>query len=129
MSVNPPNININIDELNKLINGPHEVTVQSYTRSEIRLIIETVDELVELIVDKKYDIESKIKEIGYDVNNLTDIDIYDVIDLIMKIEKDLYVSISDGVIEDDPFDDFLRKVYSMIISKRRDEKLGDLGIN
>jgi hypothetical protein len=128
MSVNPPNININIDELNKLKNGPHEVTVQSYTRSEIRLI-ETVDELVELIVDKKYDIESKIKEIGYDINNLTDIDIYDVIDLIMKMEKDLDVSISDGVMEDDHFDDFLRKVYSMIISKRRDEKLGDLGIN
>ncbi len=128
MSVNPPNININIDEINKLKNGPHEVTVQSYTRSEIRLI-ETVDELVELIVDKKYDIESKIKEIGYDINNLTDIDIYDVIDLIMKMEKDLDVSISDGVMEDDHFDDFLRKVYSMIISKRRDEKLGDLGIN
>lgn len=125
MSVNPPNININI---NKLKNGPHVVTVQSYTRSEIRLI-ETVDELVELIVDKKYDIESKIKEIGYDINNLTDIDIYDVIDLIMKMEKDLDVSISDGVMEDDHFDDFLRKVYSMIISKRRDEKLGDLGIN
>ena len=128
MSVNPPNININIDELNKLKNGTHEVTVQSYTRSEIRLI-ETVDELVELIVDKKYNIESKIKEIGYDINNLTDIDIYDVIDLIMKMEKDLDVSISDGVMEDDHFDDFLRKVYSMIISKRRDEKLGDLGIN
>jgi acyl carrier protein len=125
MSVNPPNININIDEINKLKNGPHDLK-PSYTRSEIRSI-ETVDELVELIVDKNYDIEFDIRSIGYNTNNLVDVDDLDIIELIMRIEKALDVSISDNILEE--FNGFLQRVYSLIISKRRDKKLGDLGIN
>jgi acyl carrier protein len=89
------------------------------------ILINNIDELVNLLVDENYDIESKIKLIGYDVNNLIDVDDLDIVELIMQIEKDLDVNISDNFIE---FNEFLKKVYSMIVSKRREKKLRDLGI-
>jgi acyl carrier protein len=122
MSVNPPNININFDKID--LSGKQKIK-RDNLKEEI--LINNIDELVDLLVDKNYDIESKIKSIGYDINDLIEVDDLDIVELIMQIEKDLDVSISDNII--DEFNGFLQKVYSMIISKRRDEKLGNLGIN
>ena len=125
MSVNPPNINFNnINLLNK-----HDIKVTELIKRDNfkeEIVINNIDELVDLLVNENYDIESKIKSIGYDVNNLVDVDDLDIIELIMQIEKDLDVSISDNII--DEFNEFLNKIYSMVVSKRRDKKLRDLGI-
>ena len=122
MSVNPPNININFDKID--LSGKQKIK-RDNLKEEI--LINNIDELVDLLVDKNYDIESKIKSIGYDINDLIEVDDLDIVELIMKIEKDLDVSISDNII--DEFNGFLQKVYSIVVSRRRDKKLGDLGIN
>jgi acyl carrier protein len=49
----------------------------------------------------------------------------DIVELIMQIEKDLDVNISDNSIE---FNGFLEKIISKVILQRRDKKLKDLGI-
>ena len=125
MSINPANINnINFDNIN--LSGKHDIKMSPIPKKEIQLI-KNVEELVDLLVDNDYDIESLIKKIGYNIKNLYDVDDLDIIELIMTIEKDLDVSISDYIL--DEFNGFLEKVYSMYISKKRDKKLGDLGIN
>jgi hypothetical protein len=127
MSINSPNINnINFDKINSSSN--YEIKVKkSIKEDDNNLLINNIDELVDLLVNKNYDIESQIKSIGYDINDLVEVDDLDIVELIMKIEKDLDVSISDNII--DEFNGFLKKLYSMIVSKRRDKKLDDLGIN
>jgi hypothetical protein len=123
MSVNPPNVNFNNINLSK-----HDIKVTELIKRDNfkeEIVINDIDELVNLLVDEKYDIESKIKLIGYDVNNLVNVDDLDIIELIMQIEKDLDVSISDNCIE---FNGFLEKVISRVILQRRDKKLRDLGI-
>ncbi len=126
MSVNPPNINtINFDKINLSSKQNNNEIKRDNFKEEI--LINNIDELVDLLVDKNYDIESKIKSIGYDINDLIDVDDLDIIELIMQIEKDLDVSISDNII--DEFNGFLKKVYSIVVSRRRDKKLDDLGIN
>jgi hypothetical protein len=121
MSVNPPNINF--DNIN--LSGTQKINIVESIKDDTNLI-NNIDELVNLLVDKEYDIESQIKSIGYNINNLVDVDDLDIVELIMRIEKDLDISISDNII--DEFSGFLQKIHSMIISKRRDKKLGDLGI-
>ena len=125
MSVNPPNINnINFDKID--LSGKQKINEIKRNNLKEEILINNIDELVDLLINKNYDIESKIKSIGYDINDLIDVDDLDIIELIMQIEKDLDVNISDNFIE---FNGFLQRVYSLIISKRRDKKLGDLGIN
>jgi acyl carrier protein len=124
MSVNPPNINnINFDKID--LSSKQKINEIKRDNFKEEILINNIDELVNLLVDENYDIESKIKLIGYDVNNLIDVDDLDIVELIMQIEKDLDVNISDNFIE---FNEFLKKVYSMIVSKRREKKLRDLGI-
>ncbi len=126
MSVNPPNINtINFDKIN--LSSRQKINEIKRDNFKEEILINNIDELVDLLVDKNYDIESKIKSIGYDINDLIDVDDLDIIELIMQIEKDLDVSISDNII--DEFNGFLKKVYSIVVSRRRDKKLDDLGIN
>jgi acyl carrier protein len=126
MSVNPPNINnINFDKID--LSSKQNINEIKRNNLKEEILINNIDELVNLLVDKNYDIESKIKSIGYDINDLIEVDDLDIVELIMQIEKDLDVSISDNII--DEFNGFLKKVYSMIVSKRRDKKLDDLGIN
>lgn len=126
MSVNPPNINtINFDKID--LSGKQKINEIKRDNFKEEILINNIDELVDLLVDKNYDIESKIKSIGYDINDLIDVDDLDIIELIMQIEKDLDVSISDNII--DEFNGFLKKVYSIVVSRRRDKKLDDLGIN
>jgi hypothetical protein len=126
MSVNPPNINnINFDKID--LSSKQNINEIKRNNLKEEILINNIDELVDLLVDKNYDIESKIKSIGYDINDLIEVDDLDIVELIMQIEKDLDVSISDNII--DEFNGFLKKVYSMIVSKRRDKKLDDLGIN
>jgi hypothetical protein len=126
MSVNPPNINnINFDKID--LSGKQKINEIKRDNLKEEILINNIDELVDLLVDKNYDIESKIKSIGYDINDLIEVDDLDIVELIMQIEKDLDVSISDNII--DEFNGFLQKVYSIVVSRSRDKKLGDLGIN
>jgi acyl carrier protein len=126
MSVNPPNINnINFDKID--LSGKQKINEIKHDNFKEEILINNIDELVDLLINKNYDIETKIKSIGYDIDDLLEVDDLDIVELIMQIEKDLDVSISDNII--DEFNGFLQRVYSLIISKRRDKKLGDLGIN
>jgi hypothetical protein len=106
MSVNPPNINtINFDKIN--LSSKQKINEIKRDNFKEEILINNIDELVDLLINKNYDIESKIKLIGYDVNNLIDVDDMDIVEIIMQIEKDLDVSISDNFIE---FNGFLEKV-------------------
>ena len=125
MSVNPPNINnINFDKID--LSSKQNINEIKRNNLKEEILINNIDELVNLLVDKNYDIESKIKSIGYDIDDLLEVDDLDIVELIMQIEKDLDVNISDNFIE---FNEFLEKVYSMIVSKRRNKKLEELGIS
>jgi len=124
MSVNPPNINnINFDKID--LSGKQKINEIKRNNLKEEILINNIDELVDLLINKNYDIESKIKLIGYDVNNLIDVDDLDIVELIMQIEKDLDVSISDNFIE---FNGFLEKVISKFTLQKRDKRLKDLGI-
>jgi acyl carrier protein len=124
MSVNPPNINtINFDKIN--LSSRQKINEIKRDNFKEEILINNIDELVDLLINKNYDIESKIKLIGYDVNNLIDVDDMDIVEFIMQIEKDLDVNISDNFIE---FNGFLEKIISKVILQRRDKKLKDLGI-
>lgn len=125
MSVNPPNINnINFDKID--LSSKQKINEIKRDNFKEEILINNIDELVDLLINKNYDIETKIKSIGYDIDDLLEVDDLDIVELIMQIEKDLDVSISDNII--DEFNGFLKKVYSMIVSKRREKKLRDLGI-
>ncbi len=88
-------------------------------------MIYTIEELSKFFIDNNIDFLSQIKNFGYSEGDF--VDIMDIIQIILDIEKDYNISVSDGVMNL-----LIDKEYSIIksyfINEVRDKKLNDLGI-
>jgi hypothetical protein len=88
-------------------------------------MINTIEELSKFFIDNNIDFLSQIKNFGYSEGDF--VDIMDIIQIILDIEKDYNISVSDGVMNL-----LIDKEYSIIksyfINEVRDKKLNELGI-
>ena len=88
-------------------------------------MIYTIEELSKFFIDNNIDFLSQIKNFGYSEGDF--VDIMDIIQIILDIEKDYNISVSDAVMNL-----LIDKEYSIIksyfINEVRDKKLNELGI-
>jgi len=88
-------------------------------------MIYTIEELSKFFIDNNIDFLYQIKNFGYSEGDF--VDIMDIIQIILDIEKDYNISVSDGVMNL-----LIDKEYSIIksyfINEVRDKKLNELGI-
>lgn len=88
-------------------------------------MINTIEELSKFFIDNNIDFLSQIKNFGYSEGDF--VDIMDIIQIILDIEKDYNISVSDGVMNL-----LIDKEYSIIksyfINEVRNKKLNELGI-
>lgn len=88
-------------------------------------MIYTIEELSKFFIDNNIDFLYQIKNFGYSEGDF--VDIMDIIQIILDIEKDYNISVSDGVMNL-----LIDKEYSIIksyfINEVRDKKLKELGI-
>jgi hypothetical protein len=88
-------------------------------------MIYTIEELSKFFIDNNIDFLSQIKNFGYSEGDF--VDIMDIIQIILDIEKDYNIGVSDGVMNL-----LIDKEYSIIksyfINEVRDKKLNELGI-
>jgi hypothetical protein len=88
-------------------------------------MIYTIEELSKFFIDNNIDFLYQIKNFGYSEGDF--VDIMDIIQIILDIEKDYNISVSDGVMNL-----LIDKEYNIIksyfINEVRDKKLNELGI-
>ena len=88
-------------------------------------MIYTIEELSKFFIDNNIDFLYQIKNFGYSEGDF--VDIMDIIQIILDIERDYNISVSDGVMNL-----LIDKEYNIIksyfINEVRDKKLNELGI-
>lgn len=88
-------------------------------------MIYTIEELSKFFIDNNIDFLSQIKNFGYSEGDF--VDIMDIIQIILDIERDYNISVNDAVMNL-----LIDKEYSIIksyfINEVRNKKLNDLGI-
>ena len=88
-------------------------------------MIYTIEELSKFFIDNNIDFLAQIKNFGYSEGDF--VDIMDILQIILDIEKDYNISVSDGVMNL-----LIDKEYNIIksyfINEVRDKKLNELGI-
>jgi len=88
-------------------------------------MINTIEELSKFFIDNNIDFLSQIKNFGYSEGDF--VDIMDIIQIILDIERDYNISVNDAVMNL-----LIDKEYSIIksyfINEVRNKKLNDLGI-
>lgn len=88
-------------------------------------MIYTIEELSKFFIDNNIDFLAQIKNFGYSEGDF--VDIMDILQIILDIEKDYNISVSDGVMNL-----LIDKEYNIIksyfINEVRNKKLNDLGI-
>ena len=88
-------------------------------------MINTIEELSKFFIDNNIYFLAQIKNFGYSEGDF--VDIMDILQIILDIEKDYNISVSDGVMNL-----LIDKEYNIIksyfINEVRNKKLNDLGI-
>ena len=88
-------------------------------------MIYTIEELSKFFIDNNIDFLAQIKNFGYSEGDF--VDIMDILQIILDIEKDYNISINDEVLNL-----LIDKEYNIIksyfINEVRNKKLNDLGI-
>ena len=88
-------------------------------------MIYTIEELSKFFIDNNIDFLSQIKNFGYSEGDF--VDIMDILQIILDIERDYNISVNDGVMNL-----LIDKEYNIIksyfINEVRNKKLNDLGI-
>lgn len=88
-------------------------------------MINTIEELSKFFIDNNIDFLSQIKNFGYSEGDF--VDIMDILQIILDIEKDYNISVNDAVMNL-----LIDKEYNIIksyfINEVRNKKLSDLGI-
>lgn len=88
-------------------------------------MINTIEELSKFFIDNNIDFLSQIKNFGYSEGDF--VDIMDIIQIILDIERDYNISVNDAVMNL-----LIDKEYNIIksyfINEVRNKKLNDLGI-
>lgn len=88
-------------------------------------MIYTIEELSKFFIDNNIDFLSQIKNFGYSEGDF--VDIMDIIQIILDIERDYNISVNDavmGLLIDKEYN----TIKSYFINDVRDKKLNDLGI-
>lgn len=88
-------------------------------------MINTIEELSKFFIDNNIDFLSQIKNFGYSEGDF--VDIIDIIQIILDIERDYNISVNDavmGLLIDKEYN----TIKSYFINDVRDKKLNDLGI-
>lgn len=88
-------------------------------------MIKSIEDLSKFFVDNNIDFLAQIKDLGY--SDVDFVDIMDILQIILDIEKDYNISINDEVLNL-----LIDKEYNIIksyfINEVRNKKLNDLGI-
>lgn len=88
-------------------------------------MIYTIEELSKFFIDNNIDFLSQIKNFGYSEGDF--VDIIDIIQIILDIERDYNISVNDAVMNL-LIDKEYNTIKSYFINDVRDKKLNDLGI-
>lgn len=88
-------------------------------------MINTIEELSKFFIDNNIDFLGKINNLGYSKGDI--VDIMDIIGIILDIEREYNISVSDGVM-DLMIDKEYNIIKSYFINEVRNKKLNDLGI-
>lgn len=88
-------------------------------------MIYTIEELSKFFIDNNIDFLSQIKNFGYSEGDF--VDIMDIIQIILDIERDYNISVNDAVM-DLLIDKEYNTIKSYFINEVRNKKLNDLGI-